>query len=396
MSVPLDRLYNFLDDYCNHDIVIYRFLPYGSKNYNDCTPLKNYTWDQAIRAPHALFYDQECIELSTFPRGAVAQGIKQPWFKTRTSVPYQFFNNIILVHSEKNSAVVQIAEDQGFIPVHWFSHGLIAREWFRYAEHDPTLKFGDFKHRFLVYNRAWSGSREYRIHFAQQLVQQDLLKDCLTTFGFVDSGQHYQQHKFQNSAWKVDTVLEEYFQPNTYESFASADYSASDYHNCGLEVILETVFDDTRIYLTEKVLRPIAVGKPFIIMAAPGALQYLRDYGFETFGKYINEDYDTITDPVQRMAAVLKEMKRLQNLSSEQFIKIMNQCSAIASRNQDRFFSAEFFNCVVNEYQQGINSAVTQCMNNVSTYYWDKWAARQANVPDVSDIMQSLGLLPNK
>lgn len=31
MSVPLDRLYNYVDGLCNHDILIYRFFRHGSK-----------------------------------------------------------------------------------------------------------------------------------------------------------------------------------------------------------------------------------------------------------------------------------------------------------------------------------------------------------------------------
>jgi hypothetical protein len=46
--------------------------------------------------------------------------------------------------------------------------------------------------------------------------------------------------------------------------------------------VAETVFD-TRIHLTEKTLRPIACGHPFILAAGPGSLKYLQTYGFRTF-----------------------------------------------------------------------------------------------------------------
>ena len=32
MTVPLDRLYNYLESLSDHDIIIYRFYPHGSKN----------------------------------------------------------------------------------------------------------------------------------------------------------------------------------------------------------------------------------------------------------------------------------------------------------------------------------------------------------------------------
>ena len=117
----------------------------------------------------------------------------------RTLVPYQFYNKIILVHSEKNSAVVETLAKDGYIPVHWFSHALIALDWFRFAKHDPILDSYTtaIKNKFLIYNRAWSGTREYRISFAEQLVKNQLVDHCQTSFGFYDNDKYYQQHQFK-------------------------------------------------------------------------------------------------------------------------------------------------------------------------------------------------------
>ena len=44
MSVPLDRLYNFLHDVVDHDITIYRFWPHGSKKLEDLVSLLPHSW----------------------------------------------------------------------------------------------------------------------------------------------------------------------------------------------------------------------------------------------------------------------------------------------------------------------------------------------------------------
>ena len=62
MSVPLDRLYNHLDGLCNHDILIYRFYPHGSKKLTDLIPLsdvKDRDWIHQIKNPGAICHDQE-------------------------------------------------------------------------------------------------------------------------------------------------------------------------------------------------------------------------------------------------------------------------------------------------------------------------------------------------
>ena len=354
--------------------------------------------------PFVLCYDQECIDLTIFPHNTLHWSYKNkfykpqqpyPWFKMRTLVPYQFYNKIILVHSEKNSAVVETLAKDGYIPVHWFSHALIALDWFRFAKHDPILDSYTtaIKNKFLIYNRAWSGTREYRISFAEQLVKNQLVDHCQTSFGFYDNDKYYQQHQFKNPAWAIDTNLEDYFSPNLYDSNSSADYDSKDYANSALEVVLETVFDDTKIHITEKSLRPIAVGKPFILVASAGALQYLKDYGFETFSPWIDESYDLIADPVLRMQAVIKEMSRLAQLDKTKFSEVIENCNKIAQKNRQRFFDNDFFNCVVNEYRDGVNQAVDMCVADVSRTNWDLWAADQSEVPDVTDIMQNLRLL---
>jgi hypothetical protein len=61
MSVPLDRLYNFLHDVCiRDDIIIYRFFPHGSRKITDLVMLKDdKTTLLEKQKKFALFHDQE-------------------------------------------------------------------------------------------------------------------------------------------------------------------------------------------------------------------------------------------------------------------------------------------------------------------------------------------------
>jgi hypothetical protein len=82
------------------------------------------------------------------------------------------------------------------------------------------------------------------------------------------------------------------------------DYEATD-----IEVVLETLFDDSRLHLTEKSLRPIAVAQPFILAGTHGSLEYLRSYGFKTFGDVWDESYDLVEDPAERLIQIAELMK---------------------------------------------------------------------------------------
>jgi hypothetical protein len=272
------------------------------------------------------------------------------------------YDRAILLHSEQGGLELEKFQKNRFIPVYFWSHAVIAQDWFRYAEHDPVLKYHDcrFDRDFLIYNRAWGGTREYRLLFAQQLIENDLITKSLTSFSAVDNGQHYQDHDFVNPDLAISqTDLHQQLLPNTHNSAASADYCNHDYAGTGIEVVLETLFDDSRWHLTEKTLRPIACGKPFILAATPGSLQYLRNYGFQTFGNLIDESYDQITHAPTRLRAIIQEMKRIADLDPDVKRELYCQMHAIAEKNKRHFFT-HLHEQVMSEYIENMSQAVAQ------------------------------------
>jgi hypothetical protein len=266
----------------------------------------------------------------------------------------------LLLHSEKNSYQLDKFIQNGFVPVYYWSHAVIAHDWFRYAKLDPTLTFDVKKIQkdFLIYNRAWSGTREYRLFFAQLLVEHNLIDCSNVNFSMLDNNTDYRQHQFANKNLQISNVeLHKYFKSNTADSAASADYNNEDYSNAGIEIVLETLFDDTRWHLTEKSLRPIACGKPFMLAATPGSLQYLRNHGFETFLGLIDESYDLIADPHLRLQAIVKEMQRISQLSLTEKCKLYTDLDVVCQRNKQHFFNG-FVDQVVNEYKTNLDHAM--------------------------------------
>lgn len=380
MSIPLDRLYHFLDDCVNHDLLIYRWSPHGSRKLQDLNQLTNYAEQKWYDLPMVLFHDQEPLTYNMYTKDQLRNHAKQKFDNDRFNLMLKDsvldyiaeqhlraamicinqYDKTILVHSEINSSQVELFIQKNFIPVYFWSHALISLDWFRYAEHDPKLNFDvdAVCQDFLIYNRAWSGTREYRLTFMEALISNGLVQHCKTSFCAVDQAQHYTMHNFVNQNLAIDNKhIENYFVANNHSSQSSADYVADDYNLCGLEIVLETLFDDNRWHLTEKTLRPIAVGKPFILMATPGSLQYLRKYGFETFDGLINESYDLITDSVQRMQAVVAEMKRISDLDARVKKDLYIKLQQIAQRNRRRFFGGLFVQ-VIDEYKTNFNHAI--------------------------------------
>jgi hypothetical protein len=382
MSVPLDRLYNYLDDCVNHDLVIYRWAPHGSRKLEDLTQLNKYPIQEFNTGALMVCHDQEPLNWRFYSRSDIIQATRD-WI---TKIPalhflaapllleYQadfhlrsvigcdnFFDKTLLLHSECRSAHLQIYQKHDFIPVYVWSHAIIALDWFRYAQHDPALiyKPTHIQKTFLIYNRAWSGTREYRLYFAQQLVANNLTQHTQMSFAAIDNNTHYVDHVFANKKFQIHMQnLEQFYSINTADSNNSADYCGTDYAACGIEIVLETLFDDERLHLTEKILRPIACGKPFLMVATAGSLQYLRDYGFETFADVIDESYDTIADSRDRLDAVIKEMKRISALDANVKQVLYTKLHEIAQRNKQRFFNG-LFDQVIEEYKTNLDHAMT-------------------------------------
>ena len=66
MSIPLDRLYQFVEsvaqDIFQDRVLIYRFYPHGSKNLKDMTILKEESWQIAQLSPSLYCNDQEPLD----------------------------------------------------------------------------------------------------------------------------------------------------------------------------------------------------------------------------------------------------------------------------------------------------------------------------------------------
>jgi hypothetical protein len=149
---------------------------------------------------------------------------------------------------------------------------------------------------------------------------------------------------------------------------ASADYDVNDITSTAVSVILETVVDSNKIHLTEKTLRPIACGHPFVLLAGPRALEYLKSYGFKTFSKFWDESYDQEPDTVKRMEKIVKIMQQIQHLDEHDWIEI----NTITEYNKQHFFSQGFIQKIHSELQKNLDHAVDFCLEHRGDTHW-RW-----------------------
>ena len=418
MNIPLDRLYHYIENVSQEIygdcVIIYRFWPHGSKNILDLTPLTNDHWLDGTISPLIWCHDQEPLNHQFYKKCAEEFTLSDPFNHPPINLNKRrnIFEKNLLLHSEKRSKNLEKHHlDNELISAYYWSHAVIARDWFRYAEHETFQK--DIKKTFLIYNRAWSGTREYRLRFSDLLIDRGLVDWCQTSCNPIDAdlNLHYSNHMFINPQWQPIHILENFLEPTTADSASSANFNTNDYNLTDIEVVLETLFDDDRLHLTEKSLRPIACGQPFILGATQGSLEYLRSYGFQTFGNIWNESYDQIVDPGERLIAVIDLMQQIVGWNPKTRTDKMAQARSIADYNRRWFFSKDFFDLIVNELKTNLKLAFEE-LNQCNNYQpWiDRWASRtlnpkfylflnnsqESNKPNIDFVNQAMLIAQNK
>jgi len=89
---------------------------------------------------------------------------------------------------------------------------------------------------------------------------------------------------------------------------------------------------------TEKTVKCILFGHPFIIIGLPNTLSYLRKLGFMTFGRFIDESYDNIQDDDKRLCAAFEQIDNLAALNYNDLQLQRKKMIPILKHNYKRFF----------------------------------------------------------
>jgi hypothetical protein len=113
-------------------------------------------------------------------------------------------------------------------------------------------------------------------------------------------------------------------------------------------IVTETVFLYDKLHLTEKIFKPIVSKQPFMLLAAPGNLAYLKSYGFKTFDLVIDESYDNILDNDARIEAVVDQLHWYCNLTPGEKTDVIKQLEPIIQHNFDHFYG-EFRHIITRE-----------------------------------------------
>jgi hypothetical protein len=104
----------------------------------------------------------------------------------------------------------------------------------------------------------------------------------------------------------------------------------------------ETVYFGRRTHITEKTFKAIALEMPFVLLAPAHSLEYIREYGFQTFAGIIDESYDEETDDFKRIEKVVTLLKDIDNLSTAEKLHLHKHMLPTVEHNYEHFYGGNF------------------------------------------------------
>ena len=92
------------------------------------------------------------------------------------------------------------------------------------------------------------------------------------------------------------------------------------YTDTAFSIVTETIYDYPFTFRTEKIWKPMIMAHPFVVTANVGFYRSLHQAGFRTFGDLIDESFDEIWEPRERLEAILEVIQDILRNSASAFL----------------------------------------------------------------------------
>lgn len=325
------------------------------------------SWRRITEQPMiCFFYDQEPLLPSI-----VDQTVTNLVTKSRY-LPILLSNKItkLLANSEKSRFKSEFCREHKFLDWYYFFHGLAALEWYRDYKYIPKVDV-KFTKVFISLNHLMSKDRSYRLNLIANIADRGLLPkgnvSCQLSDEFGD---------WKTEILSPDSKLSKESKKLVYKHFSKFQTplildDVGSYKMCSARlnlplqqsglwhIVTETVFYYNKLHLTEKIFKPIVARRPFMLVGAPGNLEYLKSYGFKTFDRWIDERYDHETDHDIRISMIVTELEKLCNLSESELTDMYHDMSAVLDHNFNHFYG-DFKSVVVEEMVNNFEACIKQ------------------------------------
>jgi hypothetical protein len=253
----------------------------------------------------------------------------------KEQIPYK---NVYYLNGNLISNIVALKKNIkiNVIPVHIFDSWISIRNvgLNKIVEYNPI----DKKYLYLSYNRA---SRDHRIALGAKLYEKGLLDDGLVSFG--DLKQRERVQHIANKLELNETMLTKFIQktPITIDRDLRINLatvlSKNDHIKTFISLVTETLIDEDTLFLSEKIWKPISFGHPFMLIGNKHSLKYLKEMGYKTFDKWIDEGYDDFDNYIDRINHIVSELLRFKRMDIQTLVSVREEMKEVCEYNKKTF-----------------------------------------------------------
>ena len=199
--------------------------------------------------------------------------------------------------------------------------------------------------KFLSFNRT--NDKHHRAGLLHEYLTNDYSDSYFSFLGKIEQlgdipyvGDIRDNRDFYNSKLPIELDTQNLVDKTSFST--SSALKKELFLNSCIHIVSETSFVNNELFVSEKVLKPILMYQPFIVIGPMGYLKYINEkYGFKTFSTFWDESYDEIEDYKDRLKSVLELIRELNKKSIEEFNEIYQKTKNICIYNRNLFSSLE-------------------------------------------------------
>jgi hypothetical protein len=309
--------------------------------------------DDVIETDYVFFHDQEPVDPNLY------ESLFYDVIRRNKDIGNNPPGHVVV--SERGSHVEKLCEKYKWTSHYYFYHGWACLDWFRGYDRTfliPRAEFRQPTKTFMSPNRIVAGKRDHRVLFLYNIFKHKLEHNHISApktcqYEGVDISSIAQ--KYTNVYQDIVTAFEQANLPRMFAGEESQQMTScwlgnwTEAQDSLVYVPTETVYFGRRTHITEKTFKAIALEMPFVLIATAGSLEYLREYGFQTFAGILDESYDEETDDILRVEKVVQLLKDLDNLSAKERQQIHRACLPRVEHNYNHFYCGGFANILWTE-----------------------------------------------
>jgi hypothetical protein len=263
----------------------------------------------------------------------ISRGIIEDNF---TVYPYSYFEHNIWFHYGKKLNI--------------FTKNSLSNIFYNMLQNNKTIKKNI---HFLNFNRVPKLHR--LLLFAELNLNENLKGKSITTLGGtpeMDSDEYSKiisvniPNEYKHSKEK----LFEFYK--TYDSKKHSTYDVEDLENnkagifnkeahgrSFLNIISESMVDNTTIFFSEKTFKPILACQPFIMCGNPHSLKKLKELGYMTFDRWWDESYDDEINFIKRMEKIIDVLEEISKWDMDKCFRVTQEMEEVLTNNFFKFIS---------------------------------------------------------